>query len=138
MGIGYNPTSYSTCNLTNKNFLTIGCLNDNGTTFVFCGGLRQPCFIEVSIMVLDHLHNALYWKPIGMNIEERHEDTNHYATVMKIFIFLNFFYHYDFTVSTCYHIILRLARKYTDGTTEKIDNNAINDEAYRKRNLKRN
>ena len=83
----------------------------------------------------DYLHCAIHGNPVGMHIEEAHEDAHHDATVMEIFIFLHLFHHHYLTIGRSHHHAIRLAREQTYGTLEEIEQNSIEDYAQEEQDL---
>jgi hypothetical protein len=73
-------------------------------------------------------HLAVYWKPVGMDVEQTHENGHHDATVVEILILVNLLDNDHAAVGGSDNKVRRVVYvKNTDGATEKIQNDAIED-----------
>ena len=61
--------------------------------------LGQPCFHEVTVVVGYLFNGAVHRIPVGMYVNDAHEDRDHQPAVMEVFVFVHFFNDYDFAVS---------------------------------------
>ena len=111
--------------------LTIGGGDDNRRTLVLDAGLRQPCCLKASVIVSCHLDCALHGHPVGVDIEQAHEDADHHAAVVEVFVLFDFLHHYDFAVGRCYDDIRRILGFETSyGAAEEIDEHQIQGRGY--------
>ena len=101
--IGYYTSCHRTSNLTTQNVSAVNGSDYNISHFVLVACLRQPCTMEVSVLVMHHFYLAVYRKPVGMYVEETHEDADHDAFLMQVFLFHHLFYYNHFAVGRGYH-----------------------------------
>jgi hypothetical protein len=77
-------------------------------------------------MVAHKFYDTFYGEPVGMNVRNTHEYRNHQAAVVEVFIFIDFFNHHYATVGRSYHRLFGLALVMTQRTSEKVNDNAVN------------
>ena len=85
--------------------------------------LGQPCLVVVAILVHHLLHLAINGEPVGMHIEQTHEDGDHEALLMEILVLHDFLYNHYLTVGRSNDKTLRVVLKKTYRTTVKIQHN---------------
>ena len=122
-GIGHDATGHGTCHLAHEHFLSIGCFDDDGGTFVFGASLGQPSLVEIAVVVLGHLDIAVHGKPVGMYVGDAHKDGHHESAVVEIFVFLHFLHNDHLAVSSGHDRIFRVAIEESDGAAEEVDDN---------------
>lgn len=125
MGIGHDAACHSSSYLAHEHFLSLRCLDDHSGTLIFGAGLGQPGLMEITVVMDYFLDETFYGKPVGMDIGDAHEDRDHQATVVEVFILLHFLYDYDASVCCSNHGLVHLSAELTDGTTEEVDSHQI-------------
>lgn len=120
-GIGYDASGYGAGYLSDEYFVSLRCFDDDCGAFVFGAGFGEPGFVEIAVVVDDFFDDAFHGEPVGMDVGDGHEDGYHQATVVEIFIFFHFFYHYDFAIGCCYDDAFDVALELAQGTAEEID-----------------
>jgi hypothetical protein len=93
--------------------------------FVFLTGFREPGLMIVTVLMVHKLHTSVHRIPVGMYVEGTHKNTDHQSLIVEIGFFLYFLDDYDSAVCRSHHDILGITAKITDGTTIKINDNAI-------------
>ena len=76
-------------------------------------------------MVADQLDSAVNRNPVGMYIDDVHEDGDHQTAVMEVFIFVYFLYYHDLAVGRSDDYSFRIAFEPAYGTSEEVDHNKI-------------
>ena len=125
LGIGDDSARHGSCYLSRHDGLTAGCLDDDGGAFVVGACLGEPCFHELAVLMADMGHDSVDGVPVGMDIGDAHEDGNHEAAVVEIFVFIDFFDDYDCAVSGCDDYAVGVAAKDADGASEEVDHDEI-------------
>ena len=88
--------------------------------------LGQPRLVEVAVLVMDELHLAVDRKPVGVHVEQTHEDGNHQSAVVEVFVLLDFLYDNHLAVGRCHdNLGCIFLTKISDRTFEEIKHNAV-------------
>ncbi|MPM86018.1 hypothetical protein SDC9_133101 [bioreactor metagenome] len=68
-----------------------------------------------------HFYRTIYRIPIGMNIEDAHEDRNHDTIIFEIFAFVHLFYGNNLAIGRGNDYFLCFLTEKTYGATEEVD-----------------
>ena len=86
--------------------------------------LGKPSLVEVTVLMLHLFYYTVNREPIGMNIEETHEDAHHDALLLEILILKDLLNHYHLTVSRSHDKVIRLiCTEQTYRATEEVQHN---------------
>ena len=90
---------------------------------VLRSGFGQPCLVVVAVEMLGRYDMSVNGKPVGVDIEQRHEDADHDAAVVEIVVLLHLLY--DDNLAVCrrdnHAQSVVTLRELTDGATEEIE-----------------
>lgn len=106
LGICHDASRHSTCYLSAQDVNTIRSCYDNVRMFVLFACLGQPCLVEVAVVVCYEFHTSVYGEPVGVYVEETHENTHHNAALVKVCVFVYFLNHYYTSVGWSYYNLL--------------------------------
>ena len=81
-------------------------------------------------MVSHIFHLSIHRIPIGMNVERRHEDREHYGIRFKVFRFIYFLNRHYLTVDRAYHHIAARPLIMTLGAAKKIEHENVDHRRY--------
>ena len=95
LGIGYDAAGHRSGYLTAQYLGAFRCFEHYVGVFVLLACLRQPCLVVVAVLVVYELNLAVYREPVGVYVEQAHENAYHQALVMEVFVLLDFFYDYQ-------------------------------------------
>src|SRR5574344_1089126 len=93
--------------------------------------------MKITILMFYHLYLAVNGKPVGVDIKQTHKDGNHKTFFVKVFILFDLFYHYDFPIGRSYDDFFGVFIVVTDRAAEEVDDDAINDNCYCGKSVKR-
>ena len=79
----------------------------------------------ISLMVSSILDRAVNGNPVGVDVEEAHEDADHHATVVEIDILLSLFHYNHLAVGRSHYNALRLSLEGADGTLEEVQQDTV-------------
>ena len=136
-GIGDDASSHCASHLPRQYLRTVGCLDDDCTSLVLFARLGQPSFVEIAVVMADMLDGAVDGNPVGVDVEETHEDAHHDAAVVEIFCLFRLFHHDDLAVGRRQYESFRLALESADGTLEEVQQDGIQNSAYRYADVER-
>ena len=74
LGVGHDAACHGAGYLSAEDVGTLGRGNHDVGVLVLLACLGQPCLVEVAVAVVYKLHLAVYGEPVGMHVEEAHED----------------------------------------------------------------
>lgn len=123
--VGDDAASHGAGNLPDEDFAIPLGVDYYGGSLVFEACLGQPCFMEIAVLVFYFLDDAVYGKPIGMDVGQGHENGDHFAFVVEVLLLVNFFNHNYFAVGRSNHHSFCLAFEVANGATEEVDHDAV-------------
>ena len=127
-------SSYLACHY----FYAFGSFDDYHRALVVRTGFGQPRFHEFAVLVSHFLDGAVYGIPVSVYVDQTHEDRNHQATVVKIFVFLDFFNNYNFPVGRGYYDLFSVLTEKANWAAEEIYQYAVYDKTDGSDNIPRN
>ena len=127
VGIGDDAAGHGSGYLTAKDVSALGSGDDHGAAFVVRTGLGQPGSLETAVVMLDELDGAIGGNPVGMDVEQAHEDAHHQTPVVEVFVLLHLLHYHDLAVGRSHDNALGVAIEDTDGTAEEVDDDEIDD-----------
>jgi len=139
LGVGNDAPCHGSGNLPAQNLRAAVGNEHHVGMLVFFACLRQPCLVEIAVLMMNELHLAVNGEPVGVYIEKAHEDTHHNPLVVEVCVFLNLFDYNHLAVGWSDHDIFRVSVEESLRTAEEIDYYSIydakNEEKAPERNL---
>ena len=123
--VGDDAPCHGSGDLSGQHFHSFRSFYDYGRTFVLRTGFRQPCFHEVTVVVGYLFNGAVHRIPVGMYVNDAHEDRDHQPTVMEVFVFVHFFNDYNFAVSRSDDYLFCILSEKSDRTAEEVNHQQI-------------
>ena len=91
--------------------------------------------MEVAVLMFYQFYCAVHGNPVGMHVEQTHEDTHHDSPVVEVFVLLHFLYHHHSPVGRCYNKMVRVSIIDSDGTAEEVYHDKIYCRAEGQKNI---
>ena len=92
----------------------------------FLARLGEPCLVVVAVVVSYGLHLAVNGEPVGVYVEEAHEDAHHDAALVEVDVLVDFLDHYYASVCRRYHESRCVFfGEEADGAAEEVDDDAV-------------
>ena len=125
-GVGDDATCHCACYLAAEDVGAFGGGDDYVGVLVLLARLRQPCLVEVAVVVGYGLHFAVNGEPVGVYVKETHEDAHHDATLVEVDILVDFLDYYYAAIGWSYYqarCVFFGEEAY--GAAEEVDDDAV-------------
>ena len=77
--------------------------------------------MEVAVLVVHELNPSVNGEPVGVDVEQAHEDAYHEALVVEVFCFFHFLYDNNLSVGRSHDNLVGLAFKESFGASEEVE-----------------
>ena len=121
VNVSDDTSGYGTSHLAHEYLSALRRFYDYRRALIICAGFRQPSSLETTVLMVNAAHRAIDRYPVGMNVEQTHEDAHHDAAVVEILVFLDLLYDHHSAVARSYDHALSVLSEKTYWATEEID-----------------
>ena len=129
VNISNNTTGYSACHLAYEYLSALRRFYDYRRALIICTGFGEPSSLKATVLMINAAHCTIDWHPVGMNVEQAHEDAHHDAAVVEILVFLDLFYDHHPAVARSYDHAVSVLGEKTYRATEEIDHYEVHHRA---------
>ena len=131
LGVCHDASCHGTCYLSAQDVDTIGSCYDYVGVLILFACLGQPSLVEVAVVMSYELDASVYGEPVGVYIEQTHENAHHNAALVEVGVFVHLFNHYYATVGRSHYYLLGVfAWEESDGASEEVDYNSVDYSEY--------